>query len=62
MSKGSKPRPTDKDKFSSNYDKIFGKAKKRPIIRESDDDDTEHPWGWVKDVLIRQDELKKKKN
>ena len=26
MSKGSKRRPTDYDKFSSNYDKIFKKA------------------------------------
>jgi hypothetical protein len=24
MSKGSSPRPVDKDKFESNYDKIFG--------------------------------------
>lgn len=26
MSKGSKRRPTDYDKFSSNYDKIFKKS------------------------------------
>ena len=27
MSKGSKRRPTDYEKFSSNYDKIFGVSK-----------------------------------
>lgn len=25
MSKGSKPRPIDKDSYDSNFDKIFGK-------------------------------------
>jgi len=25
MGKGSKPRPVDKKRFDSNYDKIFGK-------------------------------------
>ena len=28
--KGSKPRPTDKDKFNSNWDKIFKKPEKKP--------------------------------
>jgi hypothetical protein len=28
MGKGSKQRPTDKDKFDNNYDRIFGKKKK----------------------------------
>lgn len=27
MSKGSKPRPFDKAKFDTNFDKIFGKRK-----------------------------------
>jgi hypothetical protein len=26
--KGSKQRPTDKDKYNENYEKIFGKKKK----------------------------------
>lgn len=26
--KGSKQRPTDKDKYNENYDRIFGKKKK----------------------------------
>jgi hypothetical protein len=26
--KGSKQRPTDKDKYNDNYEKIFGKKKK----------------------------------
>ena len=29
MSKGSKQRPTDKQKFDDNYDQIFGKKKKQ---------------------------------
>jgi uncharacterized protein with von Willebrand factor type A (vWA) domain len=29
MSKGSKQRPTDKQKFDENYDKIFGKKPKQ---------------------------------
>jgi len=28
MSKGSKQRPTDKDKFDANYARIFGEKKK----------------------------------
>ena len=27
MSKGSKPRPMNRDKFNQNFDKIFGKKK-----------------------------------
>ena len=27
MSKGSKQRPTDKDKFNNGWDRIFGKKK-----------------------------------
>ena len=27
MSKGSKPRPMNRDKFNENFDKIFGKKK-----------------------------------
>lgn len=27
--KGSKQRPTDKQKFDENYDRIFGKPKKK---------------------------------
>ncbi len=29
MGKGSKQRPTDLQKFKDNYDKIFGKKKKK---------------------------------
>ena len=29
MGKGSKQRPTDLQKFEDNYDKIFGKKKKK---------------------------------
>lgn len=28
MSKGSRQRPTDKQKFDENFDRIFGKKKK----------------------------------
>jgi hypothetical protein len=28
MSKGSRQRPTDKDKFDANFDRIFGEKKK----------------------------------
>lgn len=34
MSKGSKQRPTDKDKFDANYDRIFGEKKKVEINDE----------------------------
>tara|TARA_B100000424_G_C22928676_1_gene494043 strand:- start:679 stop:879 length:201 start_codon:yes stop_codon:yes gene_type:complete len=34
MSKGSKQRPTDLKKYSSNYDKIFGK--KNPVKKNMD--------------------------
>jgi len=30
MSKGSTQRPTDKDKFDENFDKIFPKKVKKP--------------------------------
>ena len=29
MSKGSKPRPMNRDKFNENFDKIFGKKKEK---------------------------------
>tara|TARA_X000001316_G_C921805_1_gene36388 strand:+ start:2594 stop:2704 length:111 start_codon:yes stop_codon:yes gene_type:complete len=29
MSKGSKPRPMNRDKFNKNFDKIFGKKKEK---------------------------------
>jgi hypothetical protein len=29
MSKGSRQRPTDKKKFNENYERIFGKKKKK---------------------------------
>ena len=38
MSKGSKQRPTDKTKFDTNWEKIFGKSKKERL-RESDSDE-----------------------
>ena len=38
MSKGSKQRPTDKIKFDTNWEKIFGKSKKERL-RESDSDE-----------------------
>jgi hypothetical protein len=37
VSKGSKQRPTDKSKFDTNWEKIFGKGKKERL-RESDSD------------------------
>ena len=30
MSKGSKQRPTDNEKFSNGWDRIFGKKKEEP--------------------------------
>jgi len=38
VSKGSKQRPTDKTKFDTNWEKIFGKSKKERL-RESDSDE-----------------------
>lgn len=29
MSKGSKPRPVDRKKFDENFDRIFGKKRKK---------------------------------
>ena len=37
MSKGSKQRPTDKSKFDTNWEKIFGKGKEERL-RESNSD------------------------
>ncbi len=37
MSKGSKQRPTDKSKFDTNWEKIFGKSKEERL-REFDSD------------------------
>jgi len=35
MSKGSKQRPTDKEKFDQNYDRIFGKKpKEQPPLQK----------------------------
>lgn len=64
MSKGSKPRPADPDKFGDNFDKIFSKGKrKRPKIEEDyeDEDEQDLPWSWAKEVLIRQEEMQRKK-
>ena len=36
MGKGSKRRPEDKKKIDANWDKIFGKANKRPKKRKRD--------------------------
>lgn len=33
--KGSKQRPTDKEKFDKNYDRIFGKKKKKILDKPS---------------------------
>jgi hypothetical protein len=48
MSKGSKPRPIDKDSYDSNFDKIFGKKpltsvgeKKRGRPKKSQGTDTQ---------------------
>ena len=30
--KGSKQRPTDKQRFDENFDRIFGKKKEAPIV------------------------------
>lgn len=36
MSKGSKQRPCDKDKFNEEFDRIFGKPKdKKELAREA---------------------------
>ena len=50
--KGSKPRPTDLDKFDEGYDRIFGK-KEKPMSDKKPSDDfffTEDEWsrtvGW----------------
>ena len=45
MSKGSKQRPTDMDKFSSNWDNIFRKEK--AVIRTPAQHNTEHPAGQI---------------
>ncbi len=34
MSKGSWYRPVNNKKYSENYDKVFGKPKKKPAIRD----------------------------
>jgi hypothetical protein len=34
MSKGSQPRPHDKEKFNENFDKIFNKRKKKKNVRK----------------------------
>lgn len=39
MSKGSKRRPTDEDKYNSNWDKIFGQPKEEPEEEETEEDD-----------------------
>lgn len=59
MSKGSKPRPTDKDAFSNNYDKIFNKGKKEPKLE--DGESQKLPWAWAKDALKRQEAIERKK-
>jgi|TARA_R110000803_G_C11799647_1_gene299224 hypothetical protein len=35
MSKGSQPRPHDKDKFSENFDKIFNQKRKKKKEKET---------------------------
>jgi hypothetical protein len=54
VSKGSKPRPIDKQSYGSNYDKIFGK---KPIVAISpskvEDLQKEYLDGWV-DYLIKK--------
>jgi len=42
MSKGSKRRPTDEEKFSSNWDKIFGE-KESPEVEKPDEDEEDIP-------------------
>tara|TARA_R110002126_G_scaffold105861_2_gene240396 strand:+ start:3459 stop:3686 length:228 start_codon:yes stop_codon:yes gene_type:complete len=72
MSKGSKPRPTDSDKFGDNHDNIFNKGKKKVknwdktkgyttsgIVGE--DEEPILPWAWAKDALLRQEEMQRKK-
>lgn len=39
MSKGSKRRPTDEQKFNENWDKIFGQPKESPPEVEQPDED-----------------------
>ena len=36
MSKGSKQRPVDQQKFNDNWEKIFGKTRDKPYIPQKD--------------------------
>lgn len=36
MSKGSQPRPHDKDKFNKNFDLIFNKRKNKKVKKTND--------------------------
>lgn len=36
MSKGSKQRPTDQQKYRDNYDKIFGKKPQQPKEKQGE--------------------------
>ncbi len=38
--KGSTPRGTDQNKYSDNWDKIFGSKKKKPVLPVLKEDDT----------------------
>ena len=55
MSKGSKPRPTDADKFADNHDAIFGKKKKasKKVKKEPVAEEELVPQ-WVRDAWARQ--------
>ena len=59
MSKGSKPRPTDLEKFANNHDSIFGKKTKKATKKVKEDPTPEDPVPqWVKDCWKRDEALK----
>ena len=43
--KGSIQKPSDQDKYSENYDKIFGKKKKNKRTDSNSTPQYEGPWG-----------------
>jgi len=51
VSKGSKQRPTDKNKFDENWERIFGKAKeerlREPIRHKYTESDKPSKWGYA---------------
>ena len=46
--KGSKQRPTDRDKFNDNYDAIFGKKDKPSAVDDAADVHSQYINHWLK--------------